>query len=219
MDSNYILPDSAILSAAIKYISSSGEQIVPGFSMGCFIPSIPCLVIGQSNQPDLSIDLALADANLIPVIKRPTGGEAVYLSPRTFVISFALAADKIARSSVAFSWILNHIITALERQDIRNIRHRGISDLAIDNKKILGCSIYRRPHLLFFHTVLNIAEEPELIGKYLLHPSREPEYRHQRKHSDFVTSLFHNGYLTDILKLESDLRELCAEDWHTLVSQ
>jgi lipoate-protein ligase A len=39
-----------------------------------------------------------------------------------------------------------------------------------------------------------VAEAPEFIGRYLKHPSREPDYRAGRKHEEFVTSLAAAGY-------------------------
>lgn len=217
MELTYNLPDSEMLGAAIEYLSSSDERIVPYFAMSCFVPEKSCLCIGQSNKPELSIDLQLAEADDICILKRPSGGEAVFLSAQSFVISFVVIADKIVRSAEAFQWILHRIIATLEAQGITGVNLRGISDLAIGNQKILGCSIYRRPHLLFYHAVLNVAEEPELIAKYLLPPARQPEYRLNRSHSEFVTSLLKQGYRLDNLHLERELDKLCYQDWHEML--
>ena len=59
---------------------------------------------------------------------------------------------------------------------------------------VFGCAIYRKPRMLLFQSVINVCESPITIESYLLHPQREPDYRKNRKHSEFITSLHLEGY-------------------------
>ncbi|MCX6226833.1 MAG: hypothetical protein NTV01_19145, partial [Bacteroidia bacterium] len=151
-------------------------------------PEGTVIVLGQSNQAETAVHTVLAEQDGVPMIKRHTGGQTVILTPRTLVISVRLISEKLENPQVYFKRINQLIIEALSNLGISNLNEKGISDIAIGEKKILGSSIYRKRSMVFYHAVLNISESPEFIGRYLKHPSREPDYRSGRKHEDFVTS-------------------------------
>jgi len=175
-------------------------------------PAETVIVLGQSNQAETAVHADLADRDGVPVHKRQSGGQTVILTPRTLVISVRLLSEKPDNPKVYFKRINSLIINALANLGIRNLVEKGISDIAIGEKKILGSSIYRKRNMVFYHAVLNIFETPEFIGRYLKHPVREPDYRIGRKHEDFVTSVHLAGYplavetirkaLTDMLNLK-----------------
>jgi len=93
-----------------------------------------------------------------------------------------------------FAMVNGEIIRALGRLGIAGLSLKGISDIALGDRKVAGSSIYRNRNMVFFHAVLNVAEHPMLLGRYLLHPRREPTYRMKRPHDRFVTSLVEQGY-------------------------
>jgi lipoate-protein ligase A len=157
-------------------------------------PESSLIVLGQSNQAETAVYMELAEADGIPVYKRNTGGQTVILTPRTIVISVRLISDKLDNPQVYFKRINQAIIEALSGLGLSDLQEKGISDIAIGDKKILGSSIYRKRSLVFYHAVLNISETPEFIGRFLKHPVREPDYRSGRRHEDFVTSLHAAGY-------------------------
>lgn len=157
-------------------------------------PDQTAIVLGQSNQPETAVLTELAGQDGIPIYKRRTGGQTVILTPRTLVISVRLISEKLENPQVYFKLVNKAIIEALNNLGIENLVEKGISDIAIGEKKILGSSIYRKRSLVFYHAVLNIAETPEFIGRYLKHPAREPDYRIGRKHEEFVTSIHLSGY-------------------------
>jgi len=51
---------------------------------------------------------------------------------------------------------------------------------------------------VFYHAVLNVCESVSLIDRYLKHPVREPDYRKNRNHKDFVTSIAQEKYNINI---------------------
>jgi len=100
---------------------------------------------------------------------------------------------------------INHcVILALTSLGVKDLAFKGISDIAIRDKKILGSSIYRRKNKVLYHAVLNISESNDKIERYIKHPSREPDYRKGRPHGEFVTSLHDQGYVipAEVLKNE-----------------
>ena len=157
-------------------------------------PEGTILVLGQSNKPETSLftDKALEDN--IPVYKRPSGGETVILTPKTLVISILKITEKLEDPKNYFNEINNLIFNGLTTIDISNLALKGISDIAINGKKILGSSIYRKKNKVFYHAVLNISETTEIMSRYIRHPRKEPDYRKGREHAKFVTSLSEQGY-------------------------
>jgi len=170
-----------------------------------WVPDKVYLVLGQSNRASRSLitDRVIADG--VPVLKRPSGGESVILSPNTLVIAVRLISDKLENPKVYFKQVNGAIIQGLQNLGIKEVGYRGISDITIGNKKILGSSIYRKKNIVFYHAVLNIAEDISLIGKYLQHPPKEPDYRKGRDHSEFVTSIHEAGYSIDVDELIEEL--------------
>ncbi len=196
----YNLPDSALINAEAE----DNDWVF-------WQPDKVYLVLGQSNKADISLYTERVLTDQIPVLKRPSGGESVILTPKTLVISVRLIAEKLENPQVSFRKINNAIIKALTGLGIANLGYRGISDICIGEKKILGSSIYRKKNLVFYHAVLNISEDIELIGKYLRHPSREPAYRMGRDHKEFVTHLLEQGYTIDINDLIEQLNQQFSE--------
>ena len=165
--------------------------------------------MGQSNQADTAVNTDISEADGVMIFKRPTGGQTVILTPRTIVISVRLLSEKLDNPQVYFKRINNLIIESLTNLGISDLVEKGISDIAIGEKKILGSSIYRKRSMVFYHAVLNVSESPEFIGRYLRHPTREPDYRIGRKHEDFITSIHLAGYLIP-------LQEILVEISHNL---
>lgn len=86
------------------------------------------------------------------------------------------------------------VCDAFERIGVGGLAHRGISDIALGEKKIAGTALYRNRDVVFYHAVINVSGEVELISRYLKQPPREPDYRGGRSHRDFVTSLVEAGF-------------------------
>ena len=177
----YDLPDAALFSGK-------------GNGMLVWQPAETVIVLGQSNTPEKSLVIDNVVSDGIPVTKRPTGGEAVILTPRMAVITVAREFADMVRSKDFFMEVNRMILDMLAELGVKNYGTRGISDITIGNRKILGSSMHRRENRLVYHAVLNLAEDPSIFERYLTHPSREPDYRLSRPHGEFVTSLEEEGY-------------------------
>ena len=170
-----------------------------------WVPDEKYLVLGRADKPEASLNIDEVINDNIKVYKRPSGGGAVILTPNTLVISVKVKVGIKLNVHKYFNEFNNTIIKALSGLGVKNLYMKGISDISIGNKKILGSSIYKRKDTLFYHAVLNIAESVDVISKYLKHPPKEPDYRKGRTHSDFVTSLYAEGYKISVEELVSTL--------------
>jgi lipoate-protein ligase A len=167
-----------------------------GSKEGCLVwqPERIVIVLGQSNSPGSSLFADKVSNDSIPVTKRPSGGEAVILTPSTIAITVAKVFPAAIPFREFFRTVNNLIIESLSETGIQGLTSKGNSDIAIGDKKILGSSMKNRNNRLVYHAILNVSEDPALFEKYLRHPGREPDYRAGRRHADFVTSLRAEGY-------------------------
>ncbi len=177
-------------------------------------PDAVYVILGRGSQAKNALIAENIIADCVKVLKRPSGGESVVLSSEMLIISVKKTLIEGERIQSIFEPVNIKIIEALHELGVENLSIRGISDICIGNKKILGSSAYRQPDKIFYHAVLNVSQNIEIFERYLKHPAREPEYRAGRSHKDFVTSLeaekytFGSHELEEILKTK--LSHFCA---------
>lgn len=194
MNSEYNLPDLIILKSTKKC------------DFFLWIPDRTIIVQGRANNLHDSVFVELAHKDGIEIIKRPSGGESVILSRNTLVISVKIDIEDQLKAHSFFDKINSIIKLSLSNLGIKNLLSKGISDISIGEKKILGSSMFRKPGFLFYHAVLNVSENIEIIDKYLKHPKREPDYRKGRKHTDFVSSIKEQGYNIDNVVIRESIQ-------------
>ena len=165
------------------------------------------VVLGRANKKEKEVHLERCSKENIAVIKRKTGGGAVVLTPGILVISIAKLVKNCLRILDYFDHINDIIIDCLVCHGVRNLTKKGTSDVCIEEKKILGSSIYSPVGSLFYQASLLVSCSLGTISKYLKHPSREPHYRKGRKHKDFLTTLQKEGYYIEIDILRKSLKK------------
>jgi len=187
--------------ADARFVESTAEQDE------CLIwqPPRTLVVIGKGSDLSLEVKIEHVLHDNIAVSRRATGGCAVVLSPRMTVASFVLRREDQLPSREYFRRFNQIIIHALERQGITGLSHRGISDIALGDRKLAGTAIYRNRHLVFFHAIINVASGTEEMERYLKHPPRTPDYRLNRSHREFVTSLAEQGYDLSVSQFSADI--------------
>jgi len=147
------------------------------------------VVLGRGSNPhrELHLDTCVEDG--VPLLRRRGGGCAVVVDPGNVIVSAVLPMNGIGNHREYFGRLSDWLIGGLREVGIPNIRRAGISDLAIQNKKIGGACIYCTKNFLYYSATLLARPRIELMERYLKHPPREPDYRRGRRHSDFVGML------------------------------
>ncbi len=147
------------------------------------------VVLGRGSRPEdeLNIDACLEDRATL--LRRHGGGCSVVLDPGNLVVSAALPVTDFGRNPEHFERLTCWLSDGLEQVGISGVRQRGISDLALGERKVGGACIYRRRGLLFYSATLLVEPDTGLMERYLAHPPREPDYRRGRPHGEFVASL------------------------------
>jgi len=190
----YPLQDGSLIDKCLADAAAWKKEYAPVSYVSVFVPGSSFVSLGASNSLEANVFEANCRLDGVKVFRRLSGGEAVFLSSNCTVYSHILLSHAIPKAADFFALNLDSIATKLTELGIAGITRRGISDLAISDRKILGCAIYKKPGFIIYQAVLNVREDPKLIQRYLRHPVREPGYRHSRPHSEFVTSLAEQGY-------------------------
>jgi lipoate-protein ligase A len=143
-------------------------------------------------------------ADGVPITERRGGGGTVVLSPGVLVI--IAVGERLGGREWAqgvFLRVNGAVIAALRKAGIGNAAHAGVSDIAVNGKKVLGSSLYMgtRPPLFYYQSSLMVSNDAGLMDKYLRHPPREPEYRRGRGHGEFCATLAALGLTVGIEKL------------------
>lgn len=178
-----------------------GETREPAYRI--YEPAERCIVLGAGRKAEADVFLDRAAADGLPVLRRRGGGGTVLLTPGQVVLAVVTEVDSPFRNREYAARINCWFVEALELLGVQKVQHRGISDLAILDRKILGTSIYRSRGVLFYQASLLVDLDLAIFERYLRMPDRAPEYRRARSHEEFCTTLRREGYA--LLP-----RELCA---------
>jgi lipoate---protein ligase len=157
------------------------------------------IVYGPACKTENEIHLNRCLGNQIPVVKRRGGGGTVLLSPG--IIVTVVVDKRNGRSPVhIFNQIHNSMISLLNELGISFVEQKGISDLAIKNKKILGSSLYlgSDPRLYYYQSSLMVKSDNSLMRHFLKYPPKEPDYRKNRSHDSFCTTIREQGFPVNI---------------------
>lgn len=153
-----------------------------------FEPKRVAVVLANSNLAETEVNTDFCKQKNICILKRKGGGGTVLLGPGCVVLTFAFLAKDVFNNQHYFSVINQMWIAALDDMGLHGLVQRGHSDIAHGEKKIAGTSLFRKKYLVVYQGSLLVDPDFVLIGQALQHPSKEPDYRGQRSHRDFLTS-------------------------------
>jgi lipoate-protein ligase A len=152
-------------------------------------PEQICVVMGAGGKAEADVFAEQAEIDRVPVLRRRGGGGTVVLSPGQVVLALVTEVSSPFQNLAYFRAINHWFRLALRELGVAGVEDRGISDLALGGKKILGTSLYRRRKILFYQASLLVDNDLSLFDRYLRFPSRVPDYRGGRGHLDFCTNL------------------------------
>lgn len=152
-------------------------------------PQALCVVLGRSNAAASEVYEDRCQTENVPILRRRGGGGTVVLSPGILVVSLVKLVKYPYHFAEYFFQINEIMIDALRGCGVEHLHQRGISDICIGDRKIVGSSMYRSKALLFYTASLMVNNDLTLLDRYLKHPPKEPDYRQKRPHCEFVTTL------------------------------
>ncbi|NRA64271.1 MAG: hypothetical protein HRU19_07275 [Pseudobacteriovorax sp.] len=166
------------------------EHCSKRFHSETFVPKNSLVVLGRSNKLEFEVNVENCEKDSIAIEKRYGGGGTVLLHSGCIVISVGAWMINPFANDLYFSKINEGIIATINTiyPDVE-ICQRGFSDLVIGDKKIAGTSLFRSKNYLLYQASLLFETKIKDIERYLSHPSKEPDYREGRGHSQFLIGL------------------------------
>ncbi len=171
-------------------------------------PEETVAVLGAGGDPQRDLYPDALRQQAIQWQRRRGGGGAVVLSRGQVVLALVTEVASPFRNREYAAQINSWFVEALSGLGVGGVESRGISDLAIGERKILGTSIYRRKLLLFYQASLLVSNDLSLFGLFLAPPVRAPEYRGGRGHAEFCTTLRREGYAVSTAETIAALQKI-----------
>lgn len=199
------------------------EELLDSFLAGerpvytLYEPQEVTIVLGAGRGAEEDVDLRQALADGVPILKRKGGGGTVVLSPGQIVLALVTRVLRPFANREYFQALGGWFKEALRALGVEGLEERGISDLAIGERKVLGSSLYRSRLLLFYQASLLVCNDLSLFSLYLSPPRRAPEYRAGREHQSFCTTLAREGYSLTPRQVAASLQRVVARNLPGLV--
>jgi len=165
---------------------------------------------GRRNRGDVILEKVSRDS--VPLLIRKGGGGTVVLSPGMVVLSLVKEVGSPFHNREYALIINGWVKRVLQSLGVPDIEDRGISDLTIGERKILGASLFRRRLLLFYQSSLLVSNDLSLFERYLAYPSTVPEYRGGRSHESFCTTLHRAGCRISIKEIIPRMEETVSRE-------
>jgi lipoate---protein ligase len=150
------------------------------------------VVVGYANQVATEVNLPFCQKFGIPVLRRCTGGGTVLQGPGVLNYSLILRADSsgpLHSISATNRFVLERHRDMLSPLLRAPVEWQGQTDLSIGGLKFAGNAQRRHRRYLLFHGSFLLHLDLNLVEKALPMPSRQPDYRVNRSHSDFLINL------------------------------
>jgi lipoate-protein ligase A len=171
-------------------------------------PRETVVVLGAGGNPEADLFLDRLETDGVPWRRRRGGGGTVVLTPGQVVLALVTEVASPFRNREYAGEINGWFIEALALLGVTGVQPRGISDLAIGEKKILGTSIYRTRLTLFYQASLLVSNDISVFSRYLAMPVRVPDYRAGRSHEEFCTTIVRAGYPLSVADVMKALEEV-----------
>lgn len=149
------------------------------------------VVLGRSSRQLEEVNMDWCVAEQIPVLRRSSGGASVVIGPGCLMYSVTLdyrLRPELRMLDQAHQFIMGRLVDAFARAELA-VEYHGTCDLTWQGRKFSGNSLRCRRNSLLYHGTLLYDFSLSLVTDCLGTPPRQPEYRQQRPHSEFVTNL------------------------------
>jgi lipoate---protein ligase len=176
--------DEALLLAC----EESGEEEVVRF----WEPREHFAVLGYSGRTNAEVFLSRCRERRVPVLRRLSGGGAVLQGPGCLNYALVLKISKrpkLRDLTATNAFVMERLKQALAPVVESPLAVRGFTDLTLGARKISGNAQYRKRRCVLFHGTFLLRFDISLIEKLLPVPAKQPAYRHNRAHDNFLNNL------------------------------
>lgn len=169
------LVDSGIVSPAR---SAATDEAILNARIRCTVPDTlhfyirdrPSISIGYNKAIANSVFMDEAEKRGVEILRRMSGGSAIYTDQGQLVFSVALADSLLSSDIVkSYSEVCGAVIAALSEFGIR-AEHKPVNDILVDGSKISGSAQLRRGGAVLHHGTLLVDTDVDAIAS-LIKPS------------------------------------------------
>lgn len=163
-----------------------------------FYVNEPCIVLGRSNVPEDWVNLEAAWADGLPILRRFSGGGAVYhdlsnlnfslLMPKTLLDGPGAASTGSGLSR--YVDLLRGVVLRALSRGMAGFEARGVSDIVLNGRKVSGSAQRIAASAVLHHGTVMLKCPHEAIERYLKVPPNRPGVPHR----GFVTGLAEEGW-------------------------
>jgi lipoate---protein ligase len=174
--------------ALLDYCEQGGAAEILRF----WEPREAFVVLGYANQAAAEVNLEACEAEKIPVLRRCTGGGTVLQAPGSLNYSLILRIREdspLHTITGTNTFVMRRHQGALGELLNGPVAVRGHTDLALKELKFSGNAQRRKRKYLIFHGTFLLQADLSLIGRMLRMPSKQPDYRQDRAHGDFLMNV------------------------------
>jgi len=125
------------------------------------------VIVGKNQNTYAEIDRAFIDANSIPVVRRLSGGGAVYHDLGN--VNYTFVSDCAGDSAFDFSRFYSPVLKTLEKLGVRASK-RGRNDIVIGGEKFSGNAQYSKQGRVLHHGTLLFDTDLEKMRRSLMPP-------------------------------------------------
>ncbi|MHA2637455.1 MAG: lipoate--protein ligase family protein, partial [bacterium JZ-2024 1] len=194
-------PDLNLREEEVLFYATERDGI-PKFRLWVNAPGV---ILGRHQEPERFVYLDYCEKEGIPVLKRLSGGGAVYHDEGNLNFSLFLPIRYLTLLDVhplnfhaQFAAFCDIPLQALSRLGIYAER-REVSSLFVHGRKISGCAMKNSRKAVLFHGTLLISTNLEEMEKTLKIP---PGVTYSR-HKDFVGTLHQLGYSVHLCEVKN----------------
>lgn len=151
----------------------------------------PAVILGRSSRHAEEVQWSAAHAGRVPVLRRCTGGASVVALSGCYMYSVILPMDRFGHLRGVDSlhdFVMPRVRDAAARQH-PDVRLDGLCDLVLGDRKVGGNALRILRDSVLYHGTLLYDADLDRIAGLLDHAPRQPSYRAERSHRDFIGNL------------------------------
>lgn len=146
------------------------------------------VVLGRSSQTALELQPSAWQEKALNIQRRVSGGATVVVGPGCLMYTLVLSyvqRPELRDLTACHRWVMTRLQAALNGI-LPGVEWQGTCDLVYQGRKFSGNALRCRRNALLYHGTLLYNFPLEKVSAWLREPPRQPEYREQRLHTDFV---------------------------------
>jgi lipoate-protein ligase A len=187
---DYTLPTAAENLALDEALLVAAEEGTGGEVLRLWEQPTCAVVVGSGGSVAIDVNAPACEADGVPILRRASGGGTVLIGRGCLCFSVVLNYDGAPRLNeipASNRYILGRVSQALAPAVSCFVE--GTSDLAVGGVKFSGNAQQRKRTHFLHHGTLLCSFDLSLVPKYLNAPERQPDYRRNRPHAEFIANL------------------------------